>query len=113
LAESLEQRFAVVVRVATPGHPAFQLRKGEEGLSVFDPDAVDPALGEDEILEAFRPGSIVVYRTKSRIEELGLVIAEVDGGDALPTRLRSAHCEIRQGGMERLQFKHALRELEE
>lgn len=47
---------AVVVRVATPGQPAFQLRKGEQGISVFDPAAVDPPLTEDEILAAFRPG---------------------------------------------------------
>lgn len=111
--ESPEQRFAVVARVATPGHAAFQLRKGEEGLSVFDPDAVEPPLSDDELLEAFRPGSVVIYRTKHQIEALGLEVVEVDGGDALPDRLRLAHCEIRPGSLERPQFKQALRELED
>lgn len=42
-----------VVRVCMPGQPAFQLRKGEEGISAFDPDAVDPPLTENEILDCF------------------------------------------------------------
>ena len=36
----------MLIRVADPGMPAFQLRKGEPGLSVFDTDAVTPPLTE-------------------------------------------------------------------
>ena len=50
----------MVLRVTEPGHPTFQLRKGEEGLSVFDPVAVAPPLTTVEILENFRPGSFVI-----------------------------------------------------
>lgn len=53
----------MVVRVDEPGRPSFQLRRGEEGLSVFDPDSVHPPLTEAEILEAFRPGNVVVVRS--------------------------------------------------
>ena len=111
--ESPEQKFAVVVRVASPDRPAFQLRKGEEGISVFDPDAVQPPLNDEEILEAFRPGSVVVYRTRAQIEELGLRVVAVEGAETLPERLCECHREIQQAGsMERPQFKNALRELE-
>ena len=44
---------AIVVRVGVSNAPAFQLWKGEEGLSVFDPIGVDPPLTESEILESF------------------------------------------------------------
>lgn len=104
---------AVVARVGTPGHPAFQLRKGEEGLSVFDPASVDPPLTEAELLDAFRPGSVVVYRTVGQIVAVGLAVAPTDGADVLPDRLRAAHCEIVPGpGMTRPGFKAALRMLE-
>jgi hypothetical protein len=58
----------MVVRVTEPGRPAFLLRKGEEGLSVFDLNAVDPSLTEAEILENFRPGSVLVTRLQDEIE---------------------------------------------
>lgn len=105
--------FVVVVRVGTPDQPAFQLRKGEEGLSVFVPTAVDPPLSDEEILAAFRPGSVVLRRTSSQVAEHGLALVPTPGADALPERLRSAHCEIRPGdGMGRPAFKSALRHLE-
>jgi hypothetical protein len=44
-----------VHRVYVEGKPKFQLRKGEEGLSVFNADT----LLESEILPSFRPGSHV------------------------------------------------------
>jgi hypothetical protein len=103
----------MVVRVATLGRPAFELRKGEEGLSVFDPDAVDPPLSEAEILTCFRPGSRVVIRSVSAIEAIGLIVTAVPGAAPLSPRLRDAHAEIRPGpGMTRDQFKQALKELE-
>ena len=104
---------AVVARVSTPGLPVFQLRKGEEGLSVFDPTGVEPTLSEEEILDAFRPGSVVVYRATSEIAALGLEIVPTEGADTLPDRLRLAHREIRAAeNMTRSQYKTAIKELE-
>ena len=105
---------AVVVRVATPEHPSFQLRKGESGISVFDPSAGESPLTEDEILEAFRPGSIVVYRTLQEIADAGLSLVESVGADSLPERLRDAHREITAPAtMTRAEFKAALKRVEE
>jgi hypothetical protein len=103
----------MVVRVAEPGRPAFQLRKGEAGLSLFDPDLVDPPLAESEILEAFRPGCVLVARSAAEVEAKGLQIVRITGAESLPRRLSEAHVEIRPGaGMTRTEFKQALKELE-
>jgi hypothetical protein len=103
----------MLIRVSEPGRPAFQLRRGEEGLSVFILDAVDPPLNELEVLGAFRPGSMAVVRTLAEIESKGLDIVSIPGTEPLPARLRQAHGEIRPGpGMSRPQFKAALKELE-
>ena len=104
---------AVVVRVTLPGQPAFQLRKGELGISVFHLTQVDPPLSEEEILECFRPGSIVVYRSVAQIESFGLQLVPTLGADLLPLRLRDAHAEIRPGSsMDRTGFKMMLKNLE-
>jgi hypothetical protein len=104
---------ALVARVGTPGQPAFQLRKGEEGLSVFDPNACEPPLTEAEILEPFRPGSIVLYRTVEQILEAGLGLVATSGAEVLPDRLRAVHREIVAGpAMTRSAFKAALKLLE-
>ncbi len=103
----------MVVRVVEPGKPAFQLRKGEEGLSVFDLEAVEPPLIEAEILDSFRVGSQTIVRTISEIEQKGLQVVPIPGAEPLPERLRQAHAEIRPGpGMTRGQFKQILKELE-
>ena len=103
----------MVVRVAEPGRPAFQLRKGEEGLSLFDPDLVNPPLTESEILESFRSGSVLVIRSTAEVEARGLQVVPIRGAESLPLRLREAHVEIRSGpGMTRVEFKQALKELE-
>jgi hypothetical protein len=103
----------MLVRVAEAGRPAFQRRKGEEGLSVFLPDLVDPPLTEAEILENFRPGSVAVTRAESEVGARGLSLVPIPGADPLPPRLREAHAEIRPDpGMTRSEFKTALRELE-
>lgn len=105
---------AVVIRVGTPGSLAFQLRKVETGLSVFDPAVMDPPLSEEEILDAFRSGSVVVYRTIEQITALGLEVIPTEGADNLPERVRVAHCEIRPGAaMARTAFRAALKELEQ
>src|SRR5688572_6876894 len=104
---------SVVVRVGTPGAAAFQLRPGEEGISVFDPDGVDPPLSDTEILDSFRDGSLLVVRPVAVINSLGLRVEWVEGAAVLPDRLRAAHREIRPGpGMTRPQFKAALKGLE-
>lgn len=102
-----------IARIAIPGYPAFQLRKGEEGISVFDMAAVDPVLTTDEILANFRHGSQLILRSIMDILAKGLYVAVIEGAESLPERLRQAHREIRPGaGMTREQFKKALRELE-
>jgi hypothetical protein len=104
---------AIVVRVGTPGAAAFQLRKGEEGLSVFDPNSVDPPLSESKLLEPFRDGSYLIVRSIAAIEELGMRVEWIEGDGVLPERLRRSHREIRPGAqMTRTQFKSALKELE-
>jgi hypothetical protein len=101
------------IRVFTPGHPKFQLRKGESGISVFDPDAVNPPLTETEILAGFRSGSQTVVRTDAEIQTSGLTIVPISGGPQLSLRLQMAHAEIQAGpGMKRDQFKAALKRLE-
>ena len=102
-----------ILRVALTGQLAFQLRKGEEGISVFDLAALDPALTAEEILASFRPGSQPITRSLADIEAKGLQVVAIEGAEMLPERLRRAHREIRPGpGMSREQFKRTLRELE-
>lgn len=104
---------AIVVRVAMVGMPAFQLRKGEEGLSVFDPAEVDPPLTEPEILDSFRDGSYVVVRAVDDVESRGLRVELIEGAAGLTDRLREAHRELRPApGMGRSEFKAALKGLE-
>ena len=82
-------------------------------MSVFDPFGVDPPLTEAELLEPFRPGSVVLYRTVAQITEFGLSLAVSDGAEFLPARLRIAHREIVPApGMDRPAFKAALKLLE-
>ena len=101
------------IRIGEPNRPFFQLRPGEEGISVFDPYAVDPPLTENEVLQSFRPGGVAVIRSRKVIEAAGLVIVPTAGAAPLPQRPRDAHAEIRPGpGMTRPQFKQALRSLE-
>ena len=102
----------MLIRVADPEKPPFQLRKGEEGISVFDTDAVSPSLTEDEILAAFRTGNQIVHISSEQITAIGLAVERVLGAESLPPRLRDAHMEIRPGlNMTRPQFKQALKEL--
>ncbi len=103
----------MIVRATEPGRSAFEIRKGEEGLSVFDLDAVTPPLTDAEILDCFRAGSFLVSRSLPEIEGSGLCVVRFPGADPLPMRLRDAHAEIRPiPGMSRAEFKVALRELE-
>src|SRR5437763_16793288 len=100
-------------RVGEAGQPFFRPRPGEDGISVFDPEAVDPHLTDDEILAAFRPGSSIVLRSKEAITSSGLMIVPVAGAELLPARLQLAHAEIRPvPGLTRRLFKDALRSLE-
>ena len=101
------------IRIGKAGKPSFQLRKNEEGLSVFDTMAVDPPLSDAEVLEAFRAESHLIFRSREEIEAKGLIVVPVSGGASLPLRLREAHAEIRRGpNMTRGQFKKAIQELE-
>lgn len=103
----------MLIRVADSGRPAFQLRRGEEGISVFDSEAVSPPLTDAEVLTCFREGSQAVVRSANDLAARGLRLIPVLGSDALPPRLRDSHAEIRPGpAMTRAGFKQALKELE-
>lgn len=104
----------MLIRVAQSGRPAFQLRPGEVGLSVFQTDGVEPELTEGEILSAFRKDSIAIALNPQVVHECGLQIVEVAGAPVLPERLRYTHREIRPvSGMSRSEFKLALTRLAE
>ncbi|MEX0703092.1 MAG: hypothetical protein WD069_13435 [Planctomycetales bacterium] len=104
----------MLIRVAEQGTPAFRLRKGEEGLSIFDTESVDPPLTEAEILDSFRTGSVAVARSIEEVKGFGLEVVPIEGAASLPDRLRRAHVEIRPGRqMSRTQFKQSLKELED
>jgi hypothetical protein len=109
---------SAVLRVAEEGKPAFQLRSGEKGLSVFDADMVGP----EDVLPSFREGSTTVRRTAEEIEAAGCCAIRTQGDANLPQILQDAHMEIRPGpglgeGMSekaaRKRFKKALKELEQ
>jgi len=101
------------VRVAAADGPVFRLRPGEAGISIFDTQAVDPPIQRDEILNEFRPGSVLIEVDHILVDRLNLQIIPVEGADTLPVRLRQAHAEIRPGEeMTRGEFKRQLKELE-
>src|SRR5437879_4786390 len=103
----------MIIRVGEAGKPAFQLRKGEEGVSVFDTDLASPEVSNDEVLSLLREGSALIIRSRTEIEAKGLTVEVIEGADFLPPRLRFAHAEIRPAaGMARGEFKQALKELE-
>jgi hypothetical protein len=59
-----------VHRVFEPTKPRFQLRPGEEGLSVFDAQSVNP----EDVLPHFRPGSQITTQEIQSIESQGLKV---------------------------------------
>src|SRR5688500_2724326 len=85
-----------VHRVYNAGRPRFQLRRGEEAISVLDAEKLTPV----DILPSFRPGSLIATQTIATIESFGLVVARTPGDPKLPQLLT------------RNQFKAALRALE-
>lgn len=98
-----------VLRVVESGKPQFQLKQGEEGLSVFDSSKVGP----EDILPSFREGSQTVSKSIKEITECGLNCVSTPGHPSLPKKLQDAHMEIRPGeGMTRKQFKKAIKQLE-
>ena len=99
-----------VHRVYNAGKPRFQLRPGEEAISVFDAEKVTPA----DILPSFREGSLIATNEISTIESFGLIVVHTPGDPKLPQLLQDNHMDIRPGdGMTRTQFKAALRALEQ
>jgi hypothetical protein len=95
--------------VYNPGKPRFQLRKGEEAISVFDAEKATPA----DILPSFRSGSLISTHAISTIESFGLVVLHTPGDPKLPQLLQDNHMDIRPvDGMNRDQFKAALKALE-
>jgi hypothetical protein len=103
----------VLIRVAQPGRPAFQLRPGQQGISVFDENGVDPPLTANEIFELFRSGSVLIRVSRASIAASGLIIEAVAGVPPLTDRLCLAHRENRPAaGVTRGEFKQLLRKLE-
>ena len=99
-----------VHRVYNAGKPRFQLRQGEEAISVFDAEKLTPL----DILPSFRPGSLIATPKISTIESFGLTVVHTPGDAKLPQLLQDNHMDIRPGiGMTRKQFKAALRALEQ
>jgi hypothetical protein len=99
-----------VHRVCQPGKPRFQLRQGEEGISLFDAEQVTVA----EVLPTFRAGSLVTTVEVATIESFGLKVMATPGDPDLPDLLRDNHLDILPGdGMTRNQFKAALKALEQ
>ncbi len=99
-----------VHRVYETGKPRYQLRPGEEGVSVFDALKVMAKA----ILPYFREGSLVTTQDVARIEAIGLRIVKTPGDPRLPELLRANHAIIGPSeGMTRKQFKQALNSLEE
>ena len=80
---------------------------------MFDLEKTAPPLSAPEVLASFRPGSHAIMRSETEVVAKGLQIVPILGSDALPPRLREAHCEIRpRGGMTRAEFKRLLQEFE-
>jgi len=99
-----------VHRVFEKGKPRFQLRQGEEGVSVFDARKVKP----EDILPSFREGSLVTTQDTETIESFGLQVVKTPGDPRLPRLLQENHAVILAGnGMTRKQFKQALKALED
>lgn len=99
-------------RVATPGKKAFELRQGENGISVFHQKGLDPHISDAELLEEFREDSRIVKISYKDLIRMGFTVEWVEGDEALPQRLREAHYEIRPGeGMNRNAFKKKIKEL--
>jgi hypothetical protein len=71
------------IRVGEVGQPFFRLRPGEQGISVFDSEAVNPPLSDNEILANFRFGSSIVIRSGEAIAAAGLRVESVPGADIL------------------------------
>lgn len=102
----------MLVRVTAPDRHPFQLRRGEEGISVFETEGVEPHLTTVEILAAFRPGSGWIELSPETVEAAGLEVATILGAGDLPERLQVAHREIRpSAGMTRSRFKALLKDL--
>ena len=103
----------MLIRVADPSRPAFQLRPGEEGISVFDTNALQPPLTEAEVLEAFRPGSKAIALSVEDVENKDMKVVPIPGASTLPQRLRDSHAEIQPTeALSRKEFKNRLKELE-
>ena len=102
-------RKANFYRVAESGKPRFQLRHGEEGLSVFDARRVKP----EDILPSFRPGSLVFALDVAWIESFGLRVVKTPGDPRLPKLLQDNHAIIcPPPEMTRKEFKQTLKGME-
>lgn len=103
------QKPALVKRVYENGKPQYQLRHGEEGLSIFDAQISDVS-----ILVKFRAGAKIDLKSVNEIESKGLKVVQTHGDceHLQDDELEDNHWEIRpQPGMTRSQFKAVLKTL--
>lgn len=103
------QKPALVKRVYESGKPKYQLRQGEEGLSIFDAKIPDVA-----ILAKFRASADIDTKSVDEIESKGLTVVQTHGDcEYLQNdELEDNHWEIRpEPEMTRSQFKAALKTL--
>jgi hypothetical protein len=82
----------MLIRVTEPGASSFQLRKGEEGISVFDTEAVRPELTVSEVLTSFRPGSIAIELDHEQIENKGMDVVPIPGAPLLAGTTSGSPC---------------------
>lgn|GEM_PF-2755703 len=96
-------------RVYENGHPKYQLRQGEEGLSIFD-----AKISDADILGKFRTGNKIEMKSIDEIESKDLRVLQTHG-DCVHFQndeLEDNHWEIRPGpDMNRSQFKVVLKTL--
>jgi hypothetical protein len=98
-----------VKRVYQNGKPKYQLRQGEQGLSIFDAQISDA-----DIRAKFKPGSKTDTKSVDEIEKKGFSMVQTHGDcDHLQNDvLEDNHWEIRPApGMTRKQLKVALKTL--
>lgn len=98
-----------VKRVYEIGKPRYQLRQGEEGLSIFDAKISDVT-----ILAKFRAGAKIDLKSVNEIESKGLKVVQTHGDCEYlqDDDLEDNHWEIQpESGMTRSQFKAVLKAL--
>lgn len=104
-----DEKPETVSRVVEEGQPKYQLKSGEEGLSVF------ANMSDQEVMDSanWRDGSSIDKKSVADLEDKGLTVEQTHGDcDFLDDKGQDNHFEIRPGqGMTRNEFKKIIKEL--